>query len=79
MLISYFIVPSLPIRVFHLKKVTHFMPQVITKEVTESLHRFLSQVYVSMGRTMGKTVRLDPSTMINDCLSKGALLYFGKF
>jgi hypothetical protein len=30
--------------------------QVITKEVTESLHKFLSQVYVSMGRTMGKTV-----------------------
>ncbi len=31
--------------------------QVITKEVTESLHRFLSQVYVTLGRTLGKTVK----------------------
>ena len=33
-----------------------YVGQVITKEVTESLHRFLSQVYVTLGRTLGKTV-----------------------
>jgi dynein heavy chain len=30
-------------------------PEVITKEVQESLHRFLAQVYITIGNTQGKT------------------------
>ena len=30
-------------------------PEVITKEVQESLHKFLAQVYITIGNTQGKT------------------------
>eukprot|EP00960_Hanusia_phi_P039486 753915-Hanusia_phi.AAC.17 len=31
-------------------------PEVITKEVTESIHRFLAQTYITIGNTQGKTL-----------------------
>ena len=39
----------------------HGWPEVVTKEVTENLHKFIANMYMTIGQTKGKTLLPLPS------------------
>lgn len=48
-------------------------PDIIAKEVTDNLHKFIANIYVTIGQTKGKTLLALPPTDVS-CANAGTLL-----